>query len=479
MLFQNLVHETRYALRQLWKNPAFTLLAVITLALGIGANSTIFSWISSTLLHPIPGVTQTGRMITLTRGERNQHPSPPLSYPDYTDLRDNTRTLSGLLAYHDDFMAITGSTRPERIYGALVSANYFDVLGIHPAFGRLLLSPKETESIPRAEIVLSYDLWRTRFGADPAIIGRTLQINLHPYTIVGVAPKAFQGCKTGLRTDVWIPLAMSPQVWGWPSIDDRGASWLNTLAVLSPNTNSRQAENELNLLMQRLVLQYPTTHLGNNTISSDPLWRSPFGANVYLSGTLPILLALATVLMLLACANVANLLLVRSVSRRREFAIRLSMGADRVRLVRQLMLESLLVSLAGGLIALALTFWTARTLAAFLPPTTLPLSVNGAVNGTLVLITILVSILTAAASGIMPSLRASHLSPISALKDEALSTSASPGRSRLAAILVIAQIALSTLLLTCAGLFVRSLQKAQLSDPGFDPNHVLLASFDL
>ncbi|MGB6903217.1 MAG: ABC transporter permease, partial [Acidobacteriaceae bacterium] len=193
-MLQNLLQETRYALRQLFHHIAFTVLAVLTLALAIGANSTIFSWISATLLHPIPGATQSDRMLTITRGERNEHPSPPFSFPDYADLRDHTQTLSGLAGYHDDYMAITGIGKPERIYGALVSANYFSVLGVRPALGRLLLSSPATESTGQNEVVLNYDLWRSHFGADPSIIGRTVQINLHPYTIVGVAAKGFHGC---------------------------------------------------------------------------------------------------------------------------------------------------------------------------------------------------------------------------------------------------------------------------------------------
>jgi predicted permease len=249
--------------------------------------------------------------------------------------------------------------------------------------------------------------------------------------------------------------------------------------VLRPGVTSHQAENELNLLMQRIVERYPADHQGANKISTDPLWRSPFGANVYLSGTLPILLALAAVLLLLSCANVANLLLVRSVARRREFAIRLSMGASRWRLVRQLMLENMIVALAGGGVALICTLWTAKTLSAFLPPTTLPLTINGSVNGTVLLGAILISIFTAVVSGAVPALRASAISPMTVLKDEALNTSGGLHKSRLSGSLVIAQVALSLLLLVCAGLFVRSLEKAQESDPGFDPNHVFLATFDL
>jgi predicted permease len=479
VFLQSLVKDVRYALRQLCKSPGFTITAVLTLALGIGANTTIVSWISSTLLNPIPGVTQTGNMITIQRGERSEHPSPPLSYLDYVDLRDNAKSLSGLLSYHDDFMTITGTAKPKRIYGALTSANYFNVLGVQPILGRTLLSTQQNERTGVAEAVLGYDLWRHQFAADPAIVGKTIQINLHPYTIVGVAPKGFQGCKSGLRADIWIPLGMNAQVWGWDPTQDRSNSWLNILGVLRPGVDRHQAENELNLLMQHIVAQYPTLHRGQNQISTDPLWRSPFGANVYLSGTLPILLALAAVLLLLSCANVANLLLVRSVSRRREFAIRLSLGATRWKLVRQLMVENLLVALAGGGLALLATVWTASTLSAFLPITSLPLSINGRVDRTVLLATILVSILTAAVSGVVPALRASAISPMSVLKDEALNTSGGLHKSRLAAGLVIAQVAMSLVLLTCAGLFFRSLDKAQRADPGFDANHVLLAWFDL
>jgi predicted permease len=311
-----------------------------------------------------------------------------------------------------------------------------------------------------AEVVVGYDLWKNRFDGDPAIIGKTMQINLHPYTIVGVAPRGFQGCKSGLRADAWIPLGMDSQIWGSNRPNYRDVSWLQILGKLKPGVTQRQADTELNLLMQRIVERYPEAHQGSNTISSDPLWRSPFGANVYLYGTLPILLALAAVLLLLACANVANLLLVRSVARRREMAIRLSMGATRWRVMRQLLTENLVIALAGGGAALVLTIWTAKSLAAFLPPVTLPLSVNGQVNGVVFLATILVSIATGAVSGIVPALRASGLSPVSVLKDEALSTSGGLSKSRLSSTLVIAQVALSLLLLTCAGLFVRSLLKA-------------------
>lgn len=474
-----LLQDLRYALRQLRRSPGFALTAILTLVLGIGASSTILSWISATLLNPVPGAAPAGEMVTAMRGDKTQHPSPPLSYPDFIDMRQQNKSFSGMLAYHDDFMSITGRGTPERIYGALASADYFEVLGVRPVLGNTFRFTQPNEHDGAAQAVLSYSLWQNHFAADRAIVGKTIEINLHPYTITGVAPRDFIGCKSGLRTDIWIPLGMDRQMWGSTRIDRRQQSWLNVLGVLRPGVDRHSAENELNVLMQRIVQQYPTSHLGNNAITVDPIWRSPFGANVYLSGTLSILLALALVLLLLACANVANLLLVRSVARRREFAIRMSMGAGRWCLVRQLMLENLLISLAAGGIAIACTTWSSRGLSAFVPNKTLPLALRGGIDGRALLAIIAVSVFTALISGIVPAWRSSHLSPGAVLKEEGLSLSGGLHKSRLASGLVVAQIALSVLLLACAGLFVRSLQKAQSEDPGFDANNVLLATMDL
>ena len=470
-----LVQDVRFGIRMLARTPGFTIVVAITLALGIGANSTIFSWINSTLLDPIPGIKDTSRLVSVMRGERSEHPTPPFSYPDYVDLRARTQSFSGLLAYHDDFVSLTGTNKPERIYGAFVSADYFEVLGLRPILGRVF-QPKEEENpggLPA--VVISYSMWQSHFGADPAVVGKTVQINRVLGTIVGVAPRDFQGCKTGLRTDLWFPLVY----WG-NAFRERDNYSFQVLGRLKPGINRGQAEKELDLQMQRIVAQFPDSHRGPNQITLDPLWRSPFGANVYMYKTLPMLLALAAVLLLLACANVANLLLVRSVARRREVALRLSMGAGRWRLVRQLLVESLLLALLGGGVALLLTSWTAGTFAAFFPPTAnLPLAINGHADRTVLAVTILISILTAMIFGILPALRASSVAPVAVLKEEAGTMSGGIHKSRLSRALVVAQISLSLLLLICAGLFARSLRNAQQLDPGFDPNHVLLASYEL
>ena len=462
------------------KSPGFTVVVVLTLALGIGANSTIFSWISATLLNPIPGVTHTANLVTVMRGERSDHPTPPFSYPDFRDLRDGSRSFSGLLGYHDDYMSLTGAGKPERLYGALTSTNYFDVLGLRMIVGRGFMPEEEQQRAGATVAVISYSVWQSHFALDRLVVGKTIQINRHSYTIIGVTPREFRGCKTGLRTDIWIPLTMDQAVWGSNRPDDRGTFWLNVLGKLRPGITDRQAEAELNLLMQGIAERFPEAHRDSpNQITLDPLWRSPFGVNGYLYKVLPMLVGLAAVLLLLACANVANLLLVRSVARRREIAIRLSMGATRGQLVRQLLVESLMLSLSGGLLAILMTIWTAHSLAAFFPPTTLPLTHDAHLDQRVLLGTTAVSILTALIFGILPAIRSSSLPVQAVLKEEANNVSLSFHKSRLSSSLVIAQISLSLLLLVCAGLFTRSLQKAQQSDPGFEPDHVLLASYEL
>ena len=377
-------------------------------------------------------------------------------------------------------MSLTGAGKPERIYGALTSANYFDLLGVPLILGRGFVPVEERRGFGAPVAVISYALWQTHFGQDPLVIGKTIQINHHPYTIIGVATREFHGCKTGLRADVWIPLMMDQLVWGSNRPDDRGNFWLQVLGKLRPGVTDNQAKAELNLLMQQIVERYPEAHSGSpNQITLDPLWRSPFGVNVYLSKMLPMLLGLAAALLLLACANVGNLLLVRSVARRREIAIRLSIGATRGQLVRQLLVESLVLGLAGGVVAVLITVWTARSLAVLFPPTTLPLTHDAHVDVRVLLATTTVSILTALIFGILPAMRSTSVPLQAVLKEEAGSVSVGLHKSRLSSSLVVAQIALSLLLLVCAGLFTRSLQRAQQADAGFDPDHVLLASYEL
>ena len=451
------------------------------LALGICANGTVFSWINSTLLNPIPAATHTGDLVTLLRGAWNNSPSPPLSYPDYRDLRAMNHSFSGTIAYHADWAALTGGDTPQRVFAVNASADYFDVLGIKPYLGRFFRMDEEANPGGAPYLVLGYDLWQTRFGADPDIVGKPVEINQRSLTVIGVAPKGFIGAMPGIRDDVWAPLSPIRQDGAGPNwqIDSRGRPWLNVMGRLRPGVSRANATQDLGLLMQQLVAQYPNDHLGMNTIFLDPLWRSPFGANGYLASSLPILLAIAGAVLLLTCANIATLMLVRFISRRREIAIRQSLGANRIQLMRQMILEGLLLSLGGGAVAVLLTSWSAKTLAGFIPPNSNPIAINGILDLRVTIAIMLLAVLSSVLCGAMPAWRSSGVSTAEVLKEEAGSVSSSAHNQYLLSALVVAQIALSLALLITAGLFMRTLKKTAEADLGFDRKHVLLASVDL
>lgn len=471
--------DIRHGMRVLLKSPGFTVIAVLTLALGIGANSTIFSWINSTVLDPIPGVSHASQYVLLTTGGRNN--DSPLSYPDYVDLRDRNHSFSALTGSALTSMDLTSNAKPERVWGVLCTANYFDALGVRPILGRGFLPAEGAKPGGAPVVVISYRLWKTHFGGERSLIGTTIQINKHPYTVVGVTPPVFQGTQTGLRADMWLPAMMIGQFWPQENpLEDRGNGWLMLTGHLKPGVGREQAEADLNVLVQQIVHQYPDTHKGNNTVNLYPLWRAPFGANYYLDTILFLLTAISGVVLLLACANVANLLLVKSVARRREMAIRLSMGATRWRLIRQLLAESLLLSVFGGGIAMLFTLWTAGTLSDFIPPVSeIPISMSVRADRTVLLATLVISLITGVIFGILPALRSSSLQPAMVLKEEAGSISGGVRKARLSSVLVVAQIAMSLLLLVCAGLFIRSFRLAQQFNPGFNPHNVLLYSYDL
>jgi predicted permease len=474
------VQDIRYGWRTLLRAPAFTVLAVLTLALGIGANTTIFSWINSTLLNPIPGASHTGELLSISRCNATEVPYP-FSYPDYADLRDGNQSFSGVTAFTIQTMTLTGTGRPELIWGTLASANYFDLLGVKPIQGRGFLPEEEQKPGAAPYAVISYRFWQTHFSGSPSAIGATIHLNHHPFTIVGIAPPLFQGSQTGLRSELWIPLTMQQQIVaeGQDILHQRDQSWLLLLGRLKPGVTAQQADKDVNGLMQRINQLYPDVHKGHETATLFPLWRAPFGANQYLHILLPMLMAIAGVVLLLACANVANLLLVRAVVRRREIAIRLSLGARRWRLVRQLMLESMLLALLGGGVAVLLTTWTSGAFAKFIPPAGIPISLNLEIDRTVLIATLAISIFTGLIFGILPAVRSSRLAPLTVLKEEGLNASGGRHKARLSSGLAVAQLSLSLLLLVCAGLFIRSFENEQRVDPGFNAQHVLLASFEL
>ena len=472
-----LLRDVRFALRQLRKNSAFTITATAMLAVAICANSTVFSWIDGTMLRPIPGAHETSDLVTLVRGEWNASPSPPLSYPDYRDLRDQNRSLSGMLAYNHDWLSLTGGAQPERVYVCNASSNYFDVLGIKPMLGRFFLPEEETRPDAVPYVILSYSLWKTRYASDPLIVGKSIEIARHPVTVIGVAPEGFIGAMPGIREDLWLTLnPIGSNNW---RMTHRSAYFLNVVGRLRPGVSREMANQDLEAIMRRIVAAFPNDHLGVNTITLDPMWRSPFGANGYMASTLPILLAIAGVVLLLTCANVATLTLVRFVSRRREIAIRQAMGAGRLQLVRQMVLEGVMLSLGAGAVALLLTSWTAKTFAWFIPPNSNPIVLNGTVDQKVVLGIVVLAILAGLLCGAFPAWRSSRVPAVEVLKEESANISGGSRNRHVLSGLVVMQIALSLALLVSSGLFLQTLKNLSEGNPGFEQDHVLTASIGL
>jgi predicted permease len=470
--------DLKYAVRMLTKHPGFTLVAVLSLALGIGANTTVFTWISAILLDPLPAVSDTDRLVIPAFRSRDQS-ERSLSYPDYVDYRDRNSMFSGLAVHDMEGLSLGFDDRAERIWGEVVSGNYFDVLGVRPWPGRGFLPEEDATPGTHPIVVLSHGLWQTRFGGDPGTVGRIIDLNTHPFTVIGIAPEGFQGTEVGLALEAWVPMMMHEVIEsGGDRLKERGNRWLDAIARLKPGVTLAQAEAEMQTLAEHLNQEHPDINEGMS-VSLYPMWRSPEGASRILGPVLFILMAVVGVVLLIACANVANLLLVRAAGRQREIAIRLSLGAGRWRLIRQLLTESILLALMGGLLAVVMALWTSDAIKLFVPRTPFPVKLDFGINGSVLAFTLLVSLLTGIVFGLVPALQASRPDLVRSLKQESTNTTGGRRKGRLRNILVVSQVSLSLVLLITAGLFLRSIQQARSMDPGFNPGNVLLASIDL
>ncbi|MGB8508625.1 MAG: ABC transporter permease [Pyrinomonadaceae bacterium] len=473
--------DIRYGCRMLWKSPGFTAVAVLSLALGIGANTTIFTGVKGLLLTPLPGVESSGELITVHEvltGAGGRDISN--SYPNYTDFRDRNQVFSNLAAYSLSTFSLSGGEgQPQRIWGQIVSGNFFDTLGVRAARGRTFLPEEDTGVGAHPVAVISDKLWRNHFGSDPDIVGRSVLLNNHSFQIVGVAPANFGGSYVGLSMEMWVPMAMQPLLSSDGSrLARRGNQWLQVIGRLKGGVTLEQAQADLKSISRGLSEQYPQTN-SNHDVSTYTLLKDTDGAQQILLPVFGILMAVAGVVLLIACANVANLLLARASSRRREFGIRAALGAGRGRLMRQLLAESLVLAGLGGALGFLLTFWTADVFGRLVPSMGFPVEFKAGVDARVFVFTLAVSAVTAIVFGLVPAWQASKPDIVATLKDETGAIAGSGHKSRLRNALVIAQIALSVVLLVAAGLLIRSLQQAQSADPGFNPDNVLLASFDL
>jgi predicted permease len=462
------------------KSPGFTLVAVLTLAVGIAASTTVFTWIDDVLVRPIPGVTNGHELLAFESLTPNGD-SMTSSYPDYQDHRDHLKLLAGLAMTRPDPLSIGEEDHAERIWGELVTGNYFAVLGVKPAFGRLF-SPEESGDkqggYPVA--VISYRLWIRRFGAAPGAIGSTIRVNRQQLTIVGVAAPEFRGTLPGLAFEIWVPLVMAPQLNTMPQwmLRDRHTRNLRGLARPKPGVTMQQANAEVAALAMQLAKEHPDVSEGVGATLL-PVWKSHTGPQGMLLAPLAILMAVCGLVLLIVCANVANLLLARATARQKEFCVRLALGAGRGRLVRQLLTESLLLALMGALVGLLLSLWMAQSLGYLVPAIGIPITQDTHVNGDILAFTMLLCVSVCVVSGMAPALHTMRTDLHDTLKDGGRSGSAGQGSRRLRSLLVVSEVALALVAIIGAGLFARSFQLARQIDPGFDASHMLVSNLSL
>ena len=474
-----LIQDLKYGLRMLAKNPGFTAVAVLSLGVGIGANTTIFSFVNALLFRP-PTVEAQGRLLQLW--QRNTKASgleeyTPLSYPGYSYYRDHNQVFSNLLAFDGEMRPVSWSRTTEGglIQGQLVSGNFFSTLGVRPVLGRGFLPDDDQAPAPHFVIVLSHAFWEQHLGSDPAILGKTLILNGRDFNVVGVAPVDFTGIIVGNQPDFWAPLATTFEFTHDPHyLDGWDSLWLFGIGRLKPGTTPLQARAEMRVIASGLQHDRPESNkeIDAATFPVD-LLPGPFRG--YVAAFTGLLMAVVGLVLLIACANAANLFLAKAVARRREIAIRSALGASRGRILRQTLTESILLSSAGGAVGLVIALWAVPPLLA-LKPASVPVRIDVPIDWRVLGFTCLLALVTGVLFGLVPALRSSKLDLVPALKDEA--SFAGLSWSRLRNALVIAQVSVCLVLLIDAGLCVRSLINARSIDPGFDTRHTLIAQVD-
>ncbi|MGH9776109.1 MAG: ABC transporter permease [Candidatus Acidiferrales bacterium] len=476
---ETFLQDIKYGIRVLAKAPGFTAVVVLSLALGIGGNATVFSWAEAALLHPLSGVKNSEQIVALetVMPDGEFHTS---SYPDYLDFREQNHVFAGMIG--NELVAVNmklaNEEQAQRNWGLIVTENYFDVLGVPAAIGRTFHASDDRGAGSDPFIVLNYGFWKQRFGGDTAVVGQSVELNQHVFTVIGVAPQGFRGAIVGIDANYFVPMMMQPQVLPGESIVLRGPAFVHILGRLKAGVSLEQARAEMNAIAARLAREYPDSskHVG---VYVCPIWDAHYGLQNLLLPVLVLLSAVVIFVLLIACANVANLLLARATVREREIAIRSALGAGRGRLVRQLLVESLLLALAGGAGGVFVALWSSHWLAFFFPPAHLPVGLALGVNGGVLLFTLAITICSGVIFGLAPALAASRANLNASLKEGARRSAAGPVRRRLRDLLVVSEIVLAVVLLVGAGLLVRSLHAAESSSPGFNVDHVLLMAMDL
>ena len=472
---ETLLQDLRYGIRMLLKKPGFTLIAIISLALGIGANTAIFSLVNTAALLKLP-IADPDQLVALNNLAENRM-FPSFSYPNYKDFRDRNEVFSGLIAYRFAPLSVSYNGVNERLWCYEVTGNYFETLGVGASVGRVITTDDDVTPGAHPVTVLSYKYWQSRFGGDPGILDKNIIVNGRSYTVIGIAPRGFYGTEIITAPDLWFPMAMQAQIEvGYEWLDERDTENIILQGRLKPGVSRAQAEAALNSIASQLDREYPDSNQGKRITVASPgfVGSTMRGAVLGFAG---LLLAVVGLVLLLACTNLANLLLARVTERRKEIAVRLALGASRFRLVRQLLTESLLLALAGGLLGLLLAFWLVDLAIAFKPPIDVPLTINLYIDQRVLLFTVALSLVTGVLFGLLPALQATKTDLVSALKDEAATSGYR--RSYLKGGLIVFQVALSLVLLISGGLMLRGLQRAQTLDLGFNQQNAVEVSFDL
>lgn len=487
------LQDFRYGIRTLLKNPGFTVVAVLTLALGLGANTAIFSLTDQILLRLLPVEKPEELVILRSPGPKSGRvwsdgdSAASLSYPLYKELVDKNNVFSGLLARFAVSLSVAGEGQTERAEGELVSGNYFDVLGVRPALGRLFTSDDDRVVGSGQVLVLSHGYWTRHFGADPGILNKTLTINGTLMTVVGVTRPGFSGVQVGQTPDIFIPITMKAQMTpNWDGLNDHKDYWLAIIGRLKPGLSAAQAEQAL-APIYRQILEEELPLMGRFSAEM----RQRFVERPMLMETgsrgrpilqrdakepLLVLMGMVGLVLLIACANVANLLMARGAARQREIAIRMAVGAGRLRLVRQFIVESLTLSVIGGGVGLLVASWTIGALIGAIPESTGAVGLSASLDVRLLVFTIVLSVVTGLLFGLLPAIKSTRLNLETTLREQGSSVSSGLGQVRFRKGLVLSQVVLTTVLLVGAGLFARSLNNLKQLDLGLRPDHLVAFS---
>ncbi|HUE54091.1 MAG TPA: ABC transporter permease [Terriglobales bacterium] len=489
MNFEWIGQDIRFGLRSMLRSPSFTVICILSLALGIGANTTIFTVINAVLLHPLP-VAEISRLVQLdtvdskTMVTQARATKMGMSYANCEDYQRQSQVFDGLSCNSGTALTWSGEAEPKQVAGQLVNANYFQVLGLTPAAGRFFLPDEDTKPGGNNVAILSYSLWANKFGSDRNLIGRSVTFNATPFTVIGVGPKGFKGTFTiGPADQVWVPVSMYGQVLaGFVKDNFRERRFLNTFTVarLKPGVSEGEAEASLKTIASQLAVEYPKENAGRS-VAVSPLADAAVGINQHdqfvLAGAL--MMGVVGLILLIACANLANLLLAKGARREREMSIRTAVGASRVRLIRQLLTESLVLSLSGGAAGLLLAFAGRRLLWAFRPPFIENNDLDLELDSHVLLFTLGLALLTGIIFGLAPAIKASRADVSEALKAGGRGGSGTWTRGPLRSILIVSEVALALITLVGAGLFIRSMENAQRTDFGFESKRLFVMAVDL